>query len=206
MNNIIRYLTIAIFWGGGGGVALLGLAGEVRAQGSSCPLAQADWNTYEPYICDVASPADGATETVTWTLTFSEPVTGVGWDDFQTDNTNDEVPGSSPTRKYGLGSVGEKITGNGTNYKVTMEWECTTSDNDCHHNETVMMTGTCPPTGGDVCTTSYESSGRTDRYVGEVWLELYSDAEFNEVNKTILPQTSTTHTTISKASTKVSVN
>ncbi len=134
----IRYLTIAVLWGG---VALLSLAGEAKAQ-SSCPLAVADRTDYKPYICNVSTPAGGSVQKVTWRVTFSEPVGGVSWWDFHTEETTDYVtglPDGTPTRRYGLGSVYEeikKVSGsNNTMYDISMEWDCTANDNDCHHNE-----------------------------------------------------------------------
>ena len=202
MDTIMRYLTIAVFLGG---VALLGLAGEARAQ--ACPLAEADRTSFKPYICNVSQPAGGSTQIVTWRVTFSEPVGGVSWHDFQTDNTNNYVSGNSGPR-YGLGTVDEGIekisNSNNTMYDIFMKWSCTAPDNDCHHNETVTMTGSGCGTGGE-CTTSYSSSGRTDRYVGEVWLELQSDAEFNEMHTPpIMNQTERSHMDLPTA--RVSVN
>ena len=205
MNTIIRYLTIAVFWGG---VALLGFAGEARAQ-STCTLDQAQWMSFKPYICNVSQPAGVTTQIVTWRVTFSEPVGGVSWHDFQTDNTNNYVSGNSGPR-FGLGTVDEGIekvsNSNNTMYDISMKWDCTASDNDCHHNETVTMTGSGCGTGGE-CTTSYSSSGRTDPYVGEVWLELQSDAAFNEMHSApVIPQGTRSHATITQATTSVSVN
>ena len=205
MNTIIRYLTIAVVWGG---VALLGFAGETRAQ-TSCTLDDTQWESFKPYICGVSTPAGGSTEKVTWRVTFSEPVTGVSWHDFQTDNTNDPVPGHSD-RNYGLGSVGEEIKKvSNTEYDISMEWECTTSDNDCHHNETVTVTTTgdgCGVGQTGVCTTSYSSSGRIDRYVGAVWLELQSDAEFNEMHSQPLLGNQTERSHVGFPMAKVAVN
>ena len=179
-----------------GGVALLGFAGEARA----CPLAEAAWTSNEPYICDVSQPAGGTIQKVTWRVTFSEPVGGVSWHDFFTDNTNDYVSGNSGPR-YGLGSVDEEIKKvSDTVYDISMEWDCTSSNNDCHHNETV--TTACE--GGE-CTTSYSSSGRIDPYVGEVWLEMQSDAEFNEMHAPpLLGQSPSSHVGLPTA--KVSIN
>ncbi len=167
MNTIIRYLTITVL----GGVALLGLAGEARA----CPMDAEDQSLYKPHICDVSVPAGGRTQKVTWRVTFSEPVSGVSWHDFMTDDTNDTVPGHSD-RKYGLGTVTEEIKKVSTTvYDISMEWDCTASDNDCSHNEDF--------------TPTYQVGARQDRYVGEVWLELQSDAAFNEMHA--LPSTLT---------------
>ena len=189
MNNITRYLTIAVFWGG---VTLLGLAGEARAN-SSCPLAAADQTSYLPYICDVSTPAGGTTQKVTWRVTFSEPVGGVSWHDFYTDNTNDDVPETDPTRRYGLGTVAEEIKKVSTTvYDISMEWDCTEANlNDCFHNEDF--------------TPTYQVGARNDRYVGEVWLALQSDAEFNEMHSPpLLGQTERSHVGMPTAN--VSVN
>ncbi|MCY3751214.1 MAG: hypothetical protein OXG54_07435 [Gammaproteobacteria bacterium] len=200
MNNIIRHMTIAALWGG----VALGLAGEAGAQ--SCPLQEAQHASYKPYICNVTHSVGGAVQSVTWRLTFSEPVTGVSWQDFATDNTNDNVPNSSPVRRYGLGTVEEKISKvDTTNYEITLKWDCTSSGNDCHHNQTVNTAAPCDPPSSSCTATTWESSGATDRYVGEVWLELQSGAEFSEVHPTpTLPQTSRPHA-IGKTHTTVSV-
>ena len=173
-----------------GGVALLGLASEAGAQ-SSCPLAEADWNSFKPYICNVNQPAGGNTEKVTWRVTFSEPVGGVSWHDFMTDNSNDYVPGHTD-RRYGLGTVTEEIKKvSDTEYDISMEWDCTASDNDCFHNEDF--------------TPTYQVGARQDRYVGEVWLELQSDAEFNEIQSPVLDnQMTRSHAGI--PTTRVAVN
>ncbi len=188
MNNIIRYLTIAVFWAG---VALLGLAGEARAQGS-CPLAAADRTLFEPYICGVNQPAGGNTQKVTWQVTFSEPVGGVSWHDFMTDDTTNLVPGYT-NRRYGLGTVTEEIKKvSSTVYEISMEWDCTASDNDCSHNEDF--------------TPTYQVGARQDRYVGEVWLELQSDAEFNELHSPPLLGNQTVRSHVGVPTTKVAVN
>ena len=186
MNNIMRYLTIAVFCGAG--AALFGPAGEARA---NCPLADADRTSYKPYICNVSQPAGGTAEKVTWRVTFSEPVGGVSWHDFYTDDTNNQVPGH-PERKYGLGTVTEEIKKvSNTEYDISMEWDCTASDNDCSHNEDF--------------TPTYQAGARNDRYVGEVWLALQSDAEFNEMHAPpIMNQTERSHVDMPTA--KVSVN
>ena len=191
MNTIIRYLTIAVVWGG---VALLGLAGEARAQSPSCPLAEADRTSYKPYICGVNQPAGGNTQKVTWQVTFSEPVGGVSWHDFFTDNTNDDVPGHSDTnRRYGLGTVTEEIIKvSSTVYDISMEWDCTASDNDCFHNEDF--------------TPTYQQGARQDRYVGEVWLDLQSDAEFNEMHAPPMLGNQTERSHLGMPTAKVSVN
>ena len=191
MNTILRYLTIAVVWGG---VALIGLTGEARAQ--SCPLAEGDWISFKPYICDVSQPAGGMTQKVTWRVTFSEPVSGVSWHDFYTDNSNDDVPGHSDTnRRYGVGSVGEEIIKvNNTVYDISMEWDCTEANvNDCFHNEDF--------------TPTYQVGARNDRYVGHVWLVLTPDAAFKEMHSppVIAPGTRS-HATITEATTSVSVN
>ena len=204
MNTITRYLTIAVVWG----VALIGLTGETRAQ-TSCTLDRSQWESFKPYICGVSTPAGGSIEKVTWRVTFSEPVTGVSWYNFQTDNTNNAVPSTVPGpagRKYGLGSVGEEIKKvSNTEYDISMEWECTTAANDCHHNETVTTTGSGCGTGGE-CTTSYSSSGRTDPYVGEVWLELQSDAEFKEMHAPPLLGNQTERSHVGMPTARVSIN
>ncbi len=186
MNNITRYPTIAVLWVG---VALLGLAGEAGA--SSCPLDAADQKSYEPYICAVSAPAGGSTQKVTWRVTFSEPVGGVSWHDFYTDNTNDDVPGHTD-RRYGMGTVTEEIKKVSTTvYDISMEWDCEASDNDCFHNEDF--------------TPTYQSGARNDRYVGAVWLALQSDAEFNEMHAPPLGgQATMSHSGMPTA--KVSVN
>ena len=165
MSTIIRYLTIAVF---GGGIALLGLAGEARA----CPLNAQGQMQSLPYICDVSTPAGGSTQKVTWRVTFSEPVSGVDWRDFMTEDTNDVVTpdlAGNPGRKYGLGTVWEEIKKiSSTVYEISMEWDCTASDNDCSHNEDFIPT--------------YQVGARQDRYDGEVWLELQSGAGFNEMH------------------------
>ncbi len=173
MNTIIRYLTLAVF--GGGGIALLGLglAGEARAQTSTtCPLDTDTQYVFKPYICGVSTPSSGSTQKVTWRVTFSEPVTGVDWRDFMTDDTNDVVSpdlASNPGRKYGLGTVWEEIKKiSDTVYEISMEWDCTASDNDCSHNEDFIPT--------------YQVGARQDRYEGQVWLRLQSGAEFNETH------------------------
>ena len=188
MNNIIRYLTIAAFWGG---VTLFGLAGEARAN-STCPLAAADRTSYKPYICDVSTPAGGNTQKVTWRVTFSEPVGGVSWHDFQTEDTYNLVPGHTD-RRYGLGTVTEEIKKvSNTEYDISMEWDCTASDNDCSHNEDF--------------TPTYQSGARNDRYVGEVWLELQSDAEFNEMQSPPMPGNQTERSHVGIPTARVSVN
>ena len=188
MNTAIRYLTIAIFCGGG--IALLGLAGAA----SACPLDTAA--LYKPYICDVSIPAGGSTQKVTWRVTFSEPVSGVSWHDFMTEDTNEVVTPdltSNPSRKYGLGTVWEEIKKiSTTEYDISMEWDCTASDNDCSHNEDF--------------TPTYQAGARQDRYVGEVWLELQSDAAFNEVNSPPIPNSQSTRSHVGIPTAKVRVN
>ncbi|MCY3987198.1 MAG: hypothetical protein OXF94_01170 [Gammaproteobacteria bacterium] len=163
MKTVIRGMTVAaLLWGGI-------LAGEAQAAcGGVTP------NMYAPYICKVTRQAPGSavqqtTETVTWRVTFSEPVTGVGWDDFYIEDARDQVPGSSPVRYYGTGSsdlISSKV--DRRNYDFSFEWDCTTSGNDCEHNYDNPMVS-C----GDDCTrTNPDSAERTDRYVGRVSLEL----------------------------------
>ena len=188
MNIIIRYLTIAVVLGG---VAVFDLAGEARAN-STCPLAVADRTSFEPYICNVSQPAGGSTQKVTWQVTFSEPVSGVSWHDFYTDNTNNFVTGHTD-RRYGLGSVDEGIKRvNYTKYEISMEWDCTASDNDCSHNEDF--------------TPTYQAGARNDRYVGEVWLNLQSDAEFIEFHAPPMIGNQTKRNHVGMPTAKVSVN
>ncbi len=188
MNTIIRYLTIAVF---GGGIALLGFAGAA----SACTLDEGQWTMFKPYICGVNQPAGGSTQKVTWQVTFSEPVSGVSWHDFMTDDTNEVVTPdlvSNPGRKYGLGTVWEEIKKiSNTVYEISMEWDCTASDNDCSHNEDF--------------TPTYQVGARQDRYDGEVWLELQSDAAFDEMHSPpVMSQTERSHVSIPTA--KVAVN
>ena len=121
---------------------------------------------------------------------------GVSWHDFQTDNTNDDVPGHTG-RRYGLGTVTEEIkkvssTVSNTEYDISMEWDCTAADNDCFHNEDF--------------TPTYQVGARQDRYVGEVWLELQSDAEFNEMQSPPMPSSQTERNHVGIPTPKVSVN
>ena len=134
----------------GGGVAL-GLAGEARAQ--ACPLSAGDYNNAPAYVCNVTKRSTGGTtETVSWRITFSEPVSGVDLRNFTSDHDTDMVPGSNPARYYGLGTFDEEIEEvSVTTYDYTNWWDCSASDNDCQHNE-----GTTPK--------------GTDRYVGKIRL------------------------------------
>ena len=188
----IRYLTIAVLWGG---VALLSLAGEAKAQ-SSCPLAVAERTLYKPYICNVSTPAGGAVQKVTWTVTFSEPVGGVDWRDFFTEDTYDVVTPeitSNPGRRYGLGTVWEEIKKiSNTVYEISMEWDCTEAGvNDCSHNEDFVP--------------DWVVGARTDRYIGEVWLALQSNWEFNEMHAPpIATQTQPNH--VGMPTSRVSIN
>ena len=106
---------------------------------------------------------------MTWRVTFSEPVSGVDWRDFLTEETY-ETPGPGPSgRNYGLGSVREEIKKiSSTVYEISMEWDCTAADNDCSHNEDL--------------TPTYQAGARQDRYEGQVWLELQPGYEFNEMH------------------------
>ena len=70
----------ALLWG-----SALGFAGEAAANCLDPNSAQA--MAAAPYICKVARQRFGSavqqtTELVTWRVTFSLPVSGVGWDDF----------------------------------------------------------------------------------------------------------------------------
>ena len=129
-------------------------------------------------------------------VTFSEPVGGVSWLDFQTEDTYDVVSPSipsNPNRRYGLGTVTEEIKKiSNTVYDISMDWDCTASDNDCSHNEDF--------------TPTYQAGARQDRYVGEVWLELQSDAAFNEMQSPPMPSSQTERNHVGIPTPKVSVN
>ncbi len=162
----------------GGGVVLLGLAGEAIAQ-NNCAQSAENLALFKPFICDVSLPAGGETQTLTWRLTFTEPVGGVSWNDFLIEETNEFVtglPDGTPARRYGLGTVwldSNKISS--TVYDISMRWDCTASDNDCSHNEDFEPT--------------YQQGARNDRYEGDVSLELASDAEFIEMQTPASPAT-----------------
>ena len=119
----------------------------------------------------MSEPAGGVTQEVTWRVTFSEPVGNVSWNDFLIEETTEFVtglPDGTPARRYGLGTVWleyKKVST--TVYDISMNWDCTASNNDCSHNEDF---------------DPYVQGARNDRYEGEVRLELASDAEFDEIN------------------------
>ena len=108
---------------------------------------------------------------MTWRVTFSEPVDGVSWNDFLLEETYEVVSpeiASNPGRRYGLGTVWleyKKISS--TVYDISIRWDCEASDNDCSHNEDFIP--------------NWVVGARQDRYEGDVWLEVASDAEFIEI-------------------------
>ena len=142
----------------GGAVA----AGEVRAQDACSSVNTA---THAPYICHVARQAPSSsvqqnTQTLTWRVTFSEPVVGFNWDDFWIDDETKRYDGQPEDpehpygqRRYGTGSSDIQTTrgGGGKYWDVQFTWDCTSANNDCQHNE---------------------ADGGTVRYQGRVTLEL----------------------------------
>ncbi len=171
MNIMIRGIAIAVLLGGGG----LGLVGGAQADCSA--VMPEHRNMYLPWICaiDYQSPSSAAptmAETVTWRVTFSEPISRFSDTEFDFDETTNPVTGNSG-HHYGTGSSTAAFTkvsgGDGSRWDISFTWECTTSDNDCQHNYD--ETGNTP---GDVVGTA--------RYEGTVTLVLSGSGNWQRTN------------------------
>ena len=179
MNIMIRGITIAVLLGGGG----LGLTGEAQA---NCSAVTPELrNMYLPWICAIArqSPSTASTtetETVTWRVTFSEPIKKPGGTEFDFDETTASVSGGGSTTHspsgcpcYGTGSSTAAFTkvGDGSSWDISFTWDCMSSNNDCQHN-----------TGGDHHSATQPATVGTTRYQGTVGLVLSGSGAWQRTN------------------------
>ncbi len=112
------------------------------------------------------------TKYVIWRITCSVPVSGVGLDDLDAILLENQVPNT--TRNYGTGPADhilEKVSGQF--YGYTFAWDCTSSNNDCEHNDDNPVVS-C---GEDCTETNPSAANRSDRYKGSVCLKLLTTAK-----------------------------